>query len=167
MSKIIELPDGEYNNLMFILRRIEDTEMVDTIENNTTAVEGPSDAEMRTVIKDEIGNDKFNINKFETKDGCYLAVTSTDCHITDINVSFEDTVQTLYEKLTDDDKATSCFSSGCTVSADESEEKIYIISKEEVEDGNWLHVSIGENFCRCRFIDPVETLYERIAHITN
>lgn len=117
-------------------------------------------------IKDECGSDKFNITKFETKDGCFLAVTSTDCHMTDVNVSFEDTVETLYDKLTDDDKDTSCFPSGCTVSAEESDDKIYTLLKEEYVDGNYLYVSIGENFCRCRFVDPVKTLWERIEHIT-
>lgn len=41
MSKIIELPDGEYDKLIFILRRLDEPKMIDTIENNTTVVEGP------------------------------------------------------------------------------------------------------------------------------
>ena len=166
MSKIIELPDGEYDKLIFILRRLDEPKMIDTIENNTTVVEGPYESEMNKA-RYVIGDDKFNINKFETINGCYLAVTSTDCRLTDVNVSFEDTVQTLYDKLTDDDKDTSCFPSGCTVSAEESDKRIYTISKEEFPEGRYLHVSIGESSCRCRFADPVKILWGRIEHITS
>ena len=55
-------------------------------------------------IKDDCGSYKFNINKFETKDGRFLAVTGAECWRPDVNVSFDDTVETLYEKLTDDNK---------------------------------------------------------------
>jgi len=119
-----------------------------------------------TIIKDECGYDKFNISKFETKDGCFLAVTSTDCHLTDVNVSFDDTVQTLYEKLTDDDKDTSCFSSGVTISAGESEEKIYTLTKTESDECAWLVVSIGENYCVCRFAGSIRELWKHIAKIS-
>lgn len=119
-----------------------------------------------TVIKDEIGNDKFNISKFETKDGCFLAVTGTECWRPDVNVSFEDTVQTLYEKLTDDEKDTSCFPSGCTVSAEESKEKIYTLTKTESDERAWLVVSIGENYCVCRFAGSIRELWEMITKIS-
>jgi len=117
-------------------------------------------------IKDEIGNDKFNINKFETKDGCFLAVTSTDCHLTDVNVSFDDTVETLYKKLTDWDENSSCFPSECTVSAEESDDKIYTLTKTESEECAWLVVSIGENYCVCRFAGSICELWKHIVKIS-
>jgi hypothetical protein len=119
-----------------------------------------------TVIKDEIGNDKFNINKFETKDGCFLAVTSTDCHVTDVNVSFEDTVQTLYEKLADWEENSSCFPSGCTVSADESEEKIYKLSKVESGEQTYFRVYFKDNICTCLFSTSVKDLWKMITDIS-
>ena len=121
---------------------------------------------VETPIKDDIGNDKFNISKFETKDGCFLAVTSTDCYITDVNVSFEDTVQTLYEKLTDDDKDTSCFSSGGTVSAEESDEKIYRLSKVDSGEQTYFRVYFKENICACLFSTSVKDLWKIIEDIT-
>jgi hypothetical protein len=117
-------------------------------------------------IKDDCGSYKFNITKFETKDGCFLAVTGAECWRPDVNVSFDDTVETLYDKLTDDGKDTSCFSSGCTVSAEESEEKIYQLSKDESCEQTYFNVYFKKNIASCPFSASVRELWAMIKDIT-